>query len=134
MDYFSSLDQDGGFFYERWGDAPVHSIAAATMLKKEQIHFFNEIAYYHVPFTHCPSDEQTRLDLRCHCKPEENFDWKGYSCKNPCSIPQTRETVVANAFFQAPTGGSRSTTLKSPMAGTRKIDSLRLVAMSLSCV
>ncbi|KAJ5160227.1 Glycolipid 2-alpha-mannosyltransferase 2 [Penicillium canariense] len=82
IDYFSSLDQDGGFFYERWGDAPVHSIAAATMLKKEQIHFFNEIAYYHVPFTHCPSDEQTRLDLRCHCKPEENFDWKGYSCTN----------------------------------------------------
>ncbi|KAJ6119922.1 Glycosyl transferase family 15 [Penicillium sp. IBT 18751x] len=82
IDYFSSLDQDGGFFYERWGDAPVHSIAAAIMLKKEQIHFFNEIAYYHVPFTHCPIDEQTRLDLRCHCKPEENFDWKGYSCTN----------------------------------------------------
>ncbi|KAF3385359.1 Glycolipid 2-alpha-mannosyltransferase 1 [Penicillium rolfsii] len=82
IDYFSSLDQDGGFFYERWGDAPVHSIAAATMLKREQIHFFNEIAYYHVPFTHCPSDEQTRLDLRCHCKPEDNFDWKGYSCTN----------------------------------------------------
>jgi len=34
IDYFSSLDQDGGFFYERWGDAPVHSIAAALMLKK----------------------------------------------------------------------------------------------------
>jgi alpha 1,2-mannosyltransferase len=82
IDYFSSLDQDGGFFYERWGDAPVHSIAAAIMLKKEQIHFFNEIAYFHVPFTHCPADEQTRLDLRCHCKPEENFDWKGYSCTN----------------------------------------------------
>ncbi|OQD74836.1 hypothetical protein PENDEC_c009G05175 [Penicillium decumbens] len=82
IDYFSSLDRDGGFFYERWGDAPVHSIAAAIMLKKEQIHFFNEIAYYHVPFTHCPVDEQTRLDLRCHCKPDDNFDWKGYSCTN----------------------------------------------------
>ncbi|KAJ5152160.1 hypothetical protein N7492_010455 [Penicillium capsulatum] len=82
IDYFSSLDQDGGFFYERWGDAPVHSIAASLMLKKEQIHFWNEIAYYHVPFTHCPSDEKTRLDLRCTCKPEDNFDWKGYSCTN----------------------------------------------------
>lgn len=82
IDYFTSLDLDGGFFYERWGDAPVHSIAASLMLKKEQIHFWNEIAYYHVPFTHCPSDEKTRLDLRCSCKPEENFDWKGYSCTN----------------------------------------------------
>ncbi|UPK97610.1 hypothetical protein LCI18_008545 [Fusarium solani-melongenae] len=80
LDFFESLDKDGGFFYERWGDAPVHSIAAGLLLKKEQIHFFNDIAYYHVPFTHCPTGEQKRLDLRCHCNPKENFDWKGYSC------------------------------------------------------
>ncbi|KAK3687810.1 nucleotide-diphospho-sugar transferase [Podospora appendiculata] len=79
-DYFESLDQDGGFFYERWGDAPVHSIAAALMLKKEEIHFFNDIAYYHVPFTHCPTGDKTRADLKCHCNPKDNFDWKGYSC------------------------------------------------------
>lgn len=80
IDFFESLDKDGGFFYERWGDAPVHSIAAGLLLKKEEIHFFNDIAYYHVPFTHCPTGEQKRLDLRCHCDPNENFDWKGYSC------------------------------------------------------
>ncbi|KAL4894767.1 putative alpha-1,2-mannosyltransferase [Aspergillus ambiguus] len=80
LDYFESLDRDGGFFYERWGDAPVHSIAAGILLQKEQIHFFNEIAYYHVPFTHCPTSEQTRLDLKCSCNPSDNFDWKGYSC------------------------------------------------------
>lgn len=80
LDYFESLDTDGGFFYERWGDAPVHSIAASLLLKKEQIHFFNDIAYYHVPFTHCPTGEKTRLDLKCHCNPKDNFDWKGYSC------------------------------------------------------
>ncbi|KAI9928393.1 hypothetical protein ASPWEDRAFT_38772 [Aspergillus wentii DTO 134E9] len=80
LDYFDALDKDGGFFYERWGDAPVHSIAAGLLLNKEEIHFFNEIAYYHVPFTHCPTGEQTRLDLKCHCNPSDNFDWKGYSC------------------------------------------------------
>lgn len=80
IDYFTALDQDGGFFYERWGDAPVHSIAAALMLKKEEIHFFNEIGYYHVPFTHCPTGEKLRLDLKCSCNPSENFDWNGYSC------------------------------------------------------
>ncbi|KAK7997865.1 Nitrilotriacetate monooxygenase component A/pristinamycin IIA synthase subunit A [Apiospora arundinis] len=80
IDFFESLDKDGGFFYERWGDAPVHSIAAGLLLKKEEIHFFNDIAYYHVPFTHCPTGEKTRLDLRCHCNPKDNFDWKGYSC------------------------------------------------------
>jgi alpha 1,2-mannosyltransferase len=50
------------------------------MLKKEEIHFFNDIAYYHVPFTHCPTGEQYRLDHKCHCKPKDNFDWNGYSC------------------------------------------------------
>ncbi|CCU75923.1 alpha-1,2-mannosyltransferase [Blumeria hordei DH14] len=80
LDYFDSLDQDGGFFYERWGDAPIHSIAASLLLKKDEIHFFNDIAYYHVPFTHCPTEEKIRLDQKCHCDPKENFDWKGYSC------------------------------------------------------
>ncbi|MCJ1298444.1 alpha 1,2-mannosyltransferase 2.4.1 [Hypocenomyce scalaris] len=80
LDYFNHLDKDGGFFYERWGDAPVHSIAAGLMLKKEEIHFFNDIAYYHVPFTHCPTGEQYKLDHKCHCNPKDNFDWKGYSC------------------------------------------------------
>ncbi|RYO79768.1 hypothetical protein DL766_001070 [Monosporascus sp. MC13-8B] len=80
IDFFESLDQDGGFFYERWGDAPVHSIAAGLLLKKEEIHFFNDIAYYHVPFTHCPTGEKVRLERRCHCNPKDNFDWKGYSC------------------------------------------------------
>ena len=50
------------------------------MLPKEEIHFFNDIAYYHVPFTHCPTSEDLRLKLKCHCDPKENFDWKGYSC------------------------------------------------------
>ena len=81
VDYFNSLDKDGGFFYERWGDAPVHSIAAAIMLPKDKIHFFNDISYYHVPFTHCPTGEELRLELRCHCNPKDNFDWQGYSCK-----------------------------------------------------
>ncbi|TKX27651.1 alpha-1,2 mannosyltransferase KTR1 [Elsinoe australis] len=80
VDFFDHLDHEGGFFYERWGDAPVHSIAAALLLPKEDIHFFNDISYYHIPFTHCPVDEQFRIDHKCHCNPKDNFDWNGYSC------------------------------------------------------
>ncbi|KAI9894573.1 MAG: alpha 1,2-mannosyltransferase 2.4.1 [Vezdaea aestivalis] len=80
VDFFTSLDKDGGFFYERWGDAPVHSIGAGLLLHRDEIHFFNDIAYYHVPFTHCPSSKQERIDRKCHCNPGENFDWQGYSC------------------------------------------------------
>ncbi len=39
------------------------------MLKKEEIHFFNDIAYYHVPFTHCPTGNELREQLHCHCNP-----------------------------------------------------------------
>ncbi|KAH9484267.1 Alpha-1,2 mannosyltransferase KTR1 [Psilocybe cubensis] len=35
--FFDFLDKKGGFYYERWGDAPVHSIGAALFAKKEQI-------------------------------------------------------------------------------------------------
>ncbi|KAL9061326.1 MAG: hypothetical protein Q9162_000200 [Coniocarpon cinnabarinum] len=80
VDFFDQLDHDGGFFYERWGDAPVHSIGAGLTLPRDQIHFFDDIAYYHVPFTHCPTDEQVRLDRKCSCNPKDNFDWQGYSC------------------------------------------------------
>ncbi|KAF5643104.1 glycolipid 2-alpha-mannosyltransferase [Fusarium sp. NRRL 52700] len=80
LDYFNHLDQAGGFFYERWGDAPIHSIAAGLMLDKSEIHFFDDIAYWHNPFTHCPTDAKKRIELRCHCNPKDNNDWKGYSC------------------------------------------------------
>ena len=39
-DYFNHLDRAGGFFYERWGDAPVHSIALALFEDKNRIHWY----------------------------------------------------------------------------------------------
>ncbi|KAH0830584.1 glycolipid 2-alpha-mannosyltransferase-domain-containing protein [Lanmaoa asiatica] len=53
--FFDYLDEQGGFYYERWGDAPVHSIGAALFARKDQLHFFNDIGYRHEPFQHCRS-------------------------------------------------------------------------------
>ncbi|CDK26681.1 unnamed protein product [Kuraishia capsulata CBS 1993] len=80
LKYFEYLDKAGGFFYERWGDAPVHSIAAALFLPRDQIHFFEDVGYYHVPFHNCPADEKVRLAKNCVCNPNEDFTWRGYSC------------------------------------------------------
>jgi alpha 1,2-mannosyltransferase len=77
--FFDHLDRSGGFFYERWGDAPVHSIAASLLLNATEVHFFDQIGYYHVPFTHCPTD-QSSYAHKCSCDPQENIDWMGYSC------------------------------------------------------
>jgi alpha 1,2-mannosyltransferase len=78
--YFDHLDHAGGFFYERWGDAPVHSIAAGLFLNKDEVHYFDDIGYWHIPFTNCPTSEEVRKKRRCYCNPDDNFTWKGYSC------------------------------------------------------
>lgn len=53
--YFEHLDRAGGFFYERWGDAPVHSIALGLFEDKSKIHWFKDIGYQHIPFFNCPN-------------------------------------------------------------------------------
>ncbi|KAG0671237.1 alpha-1,2-mannosyltransferase ktr1 [Maudiozyma exigua] len=78
--YFEYLDKAGGFFYERWGDAPVHSIAASLFLERDQIHHFGDLGYYHVPFHQCPIDDDVRLGNRCDCDPKKDFTWHSYSC------------------------------------------------------
>lgn len=82
LDYFTYLDKAGGFFYERWGDAPVHSIAVSLFLDKEKIHFFDDIGYYHVPFNNCPVDKEVRIANKCSCNPNEDVTFKGYFCTN----------------------------------------------------
>lgn len=80
-DYFDYLDKAGGFFYERWGDAPIHSIAAALFLEPEEFHFFDGIGYYHPGFTSCPVEEPIRLQNKCVCNPAKDVTWgKGYFC------------------------------------------------------
>ena len=78
--YFEYLDHNGGFFYERWGDAPVHSIAASIFLPKDRLHHFGDLGYFHGPYHQCPIDDSVRERNNCVCKPDEDFTWKGYSC------------------------------------------------------
>ncbi|EGF99049.1 family 15 glycosyltransferase, partial [Melampsora larici-populina 98AG31] len=81
LDFFNHLDRKGGFYYERWGDAPVHSIAASLFLSTSQIHQWDDIAYYHPPFTHCPTNLQKHhVNGKCYCDPKDNFDSLPYSC------------------------------------------------------
>ncbi|WWD01339.1 hypothetical protein V866_008282 [Kwoniella sp. B9012] len=79
MEFFDYLDKKGGFYYERWGDAPVHSIGAALFAKKEQIHWFEDIGYRHEPFQHCPQGE-SHTRGNCWCDQGNNFDFEWYSC------------------------------------------------------
>ncbi|KAJ7449825.1 glycosyltransferase family 15 protein [Mycena latifolia] len=77
--FFEFLEAKGGFYYERWGDAPVHSIAAGLFARKDQIHFFRDIGYRHENFQHCPSGSQWSAG-RCACDPNDSFDYSHSSC------------------------------------------------------
>ncbi|KAI0367098.1 glycosyltransferase family 15 protein [Pilatotrama ljubarskyi] len=78
--FFEHLESKGGFYYERWGDAPVHSIGVGLFARKDQIHFFDDIGYQHDPFQHCPRDSAVRSAKNCDCRPYESFDYNMYSC------------------------------------------------------
>lgn len=53
-EYFDYLDRSGGFFKERWGDAPVHSLGVAMFMDLDEIHYFRDIGYKHSTIAHCP--------------------------------------------------------------------------------
>ncbi|KAJ2016119.1 alpha 1,2-mannosyltransferase 2.4.1, partial [Coemansia sp. S610] len=73
--YFQHLDRAGGFFYERWGDASVHSIAASMLLRKEQVHWFEDIGYHHPGYTHCPNKPE--MQRNCICRTGKEFMYTG---------------------------------------------------------
>ena len=79
LKYFDYLDHAGGFFYERWGDAPVHSLAVGMFLPKEQIHYFEDVGYYHAPYGNCPSNPA--LNMNCQCDSSKSVNWNN-SCQS----------------------------------------------------
>ena len=115
--YFDYLESKGGFYYEvcilllyvptepaliryqRWGDAPVHSIAVSLFVKKDQIHFFNEIGYRHEPFQHCPQGDAHAAG-KCWCDAQDNFDYQGSVLVFPSLIDAVPE--VSQLFLHIP--------------------------------
>ena len=47
QDYVEYIDQLGGIYYKRWGDAPIKSIALSLFVPRQKIHNFTFISYNH---------------------------------------------------------------------------------------
>lgn len=78
-DYFNHLDRAGGFFYERWGDAPVHSIALGLFEDASKIHWFRDIGYRHIPYFNCPNSP------KCSgCTPGKFYAGEPFLAKEDC--------------------------------------------------
>lgn len=85
--FFQYLDHTGGFYYERWGDAPVHTIGLSLLADKDSIHHFEDIGYYHAPYLACPLADDVLASKRCVCvsrqsedKINRTIDTNIYSC------------------------------------------------------
>jgi len=52
--YFKHLDKTGGFYYERFGDAPIHTLSVSLFLPKSRIWYFRDIGYAHGLCEQCP--------------------------------------------------------------------------------
>ncbi|KAF2278660.1 glycosyl transferase [Westerdykella ornata] len=59
-DFFEMMDRSGGFWMERWGDAPIHSLAAGALLSPKDIHYFRDFGYRHTTIQHCPANAPNR--------------------------------------------------------------------------
>ncbi|KAK3683116.1 O-glycoside alpha-1,2-mannosyltransferase 4 [Vermiconidia calcicola] len=61
-DFFNMMDRSGGFWMERWGDAPIHSLAAGALLSPSEIHYFRDFGYRHTTIQHCPANAPARQE------------------------------------------------------------------------
>jgi mannosyltransferase len=60
QEFFEMMDRSGGFWMERWGDAPIHSLAAGALLATRDIHYFRDFGYRHTTIQHCPANAPAR--------------------------------------------------------------------------
>lgn len=99
--YFEHLDQAGGFFYERWGDAPVHSIALGLFEDNEKIHWFRDIAYEHPPYINCPDtptcQDRCATNMFTHSWGVMQEDCRVSWFKQMCQSRRQRMTTSSNS-------------------------------------
>lgn len=77
--YFAALDRTGGFFYERWGDGPVHTLAVSWLLTQLEVWWFSDMGYYHPPYLQCPQGPQF-VAGKCSCDQARDFTYDYLSC------------------------------------------------------
>ncbi|KOH00513.1 putative mannosyltransferase [Saccharomyces eubayanus] len=80
--YMQYLEEKGGFYYERWGDAPVRSLALALFADKSRIHWFRDIGYYHIPYTNCPTCPKDSDRCNGDCVPGRFSIWSTLNDQN----------------------------------------------------
>ena len=91
--YFDALDETGGFYAYRWGDACVHMLAAAALLPKSEVLSLRSLAYWHQGTVILPAPLRAEADRQGLVKAS---DW-------------TSRMVTDSMFAREPIAPSRRT-------------------------
>ncbi|CAL9729986.1 probable mannosyltransferase Ktr5p [Monosporozyma unispora] len=103
--YFEYLEKQEGFWKERWGDAPVHSLGLSLLLDVEDVHYFRDIGYRHDTLQHCPKNHkkfletpyQSKKHIRKHVKYDDPYEY-GTGCRCKCPRGKRGETEDHHSF------------------------------------
>ena len=90
LSFFDYLDKAGGFYYERWGDAPIHSFYILLMVDLSRVHNFENVGYGHDGCYNWPTD----ASLRGQC--ERRYD-------NNCTFCQAKWKAMNGRLFNSST-------------------------------
>ena len=102
-EYFNYLESHDGFWKERWGDAPVHSLGLSLILDVEDVHYFRDIGYRHDTLYHCPRNNKHHLNIpyksEKHIRRRQKYDDPyeyGTGCR--CKCPNNRKDEIEDYF------------------------------------
>lgn len=72
--YISYLDELGGIYRYRWGDAPIKTLALSLFVPLNQVHYFEDIQYNHGGMRNPPNLERVKINWQID--PKKIFDFK----------------------------------------------------------
>lgn len=88
QEYFTYLDRSGGFFYERWGDAPVRTFGLMLLSQRPDIIWFEEVGYQHPWWYKCPPANAVCFGRPEGCVPDPEIQPHTATDGKMCEIGQ----------------------------------------------
>ncbi|CCD25850.2 putative mannosyltransferase NDAI_0G00740 [Naumovozyma dairenensis CBS 421] len=107
-EFFQYLESTGGFWKERWGDAPIHSLGLSLILNLNEVHYFRDIGYRHSQIYHCPrnsfhsdnerfpfieGDEKYKRNKKANTYDRSWEHGTGCRCKCPRRLREIEDTM-----------------------------------------
>ncbi|CDK26196.1 unnamed protein product [Kuraishia capsulata CBS 1993] len=78
---FELLDQNNGFFYERWTASNIHTIAVSLLLPRDVVMHVDPTGYTDIEgHISCPRVKSVHSQHKCYCDPDVQNAWSRFSC------------------------------------------------------